>query len=75
MPAGKAYLKIPTALVSSPTYSKGISYIFADDEATGVTEITAPQNEDELWHTLSGVRVNKPSKGVYIHKGRKVVVK
>ena len=27
------------------------------------------------WYTLGGVRVEKPQRGVYIHGGRKVVVK
>lgn len=30
---------------------------------------------DGAWYTLQGVRVDKPAKGVYIHNGKKVVVK
>ena len=40
-----------------------------------VTEIT--ENTDHAWYSLSGTRLNgKPTtKGVYIHQGRKVMVK
>ena len=37
-----------------------------------VKEATAAEGE---WYTLQGVRVDKPAKGVYLHNGRKVVVK
>ena len=30
---------------------------------------------DGAWYTLQGVRVDKPAKGIYIHNGKKVVVK
>ncbi|MBQ9654629.1 MAG: DUF5123 domain-containing protein [Prevotella sp.] len=30
---------------------------------------------DGAWYTLQGVRVDKPAKGLYIHNGKKVVVK
>jgi len=30
---------------------------------------------DGAWYTIQGVRVDKPAKGMYIHNGRKVVVK
>lgn len=31
--------------------------------------------DDGAWYTIQGVRVDKPSKGVFIHNGKKVVVK
>ena len=30
---------------------------------------------DGAWYTIQGVRVDKPSKGIFIHNGKKVVVK
>ncbi|MBQ9654633.1 MAG: DUF4957 domain-containing protein [Prevotella sp.] len=30
---------------------------------------------DGAWYTLQGVRVDKPAKGIYIHNGKKVVIK
>ena len=37
-----------------------------------VKEATAAEGE---WYTLQGVRVDKPAKGVYLHNGRKVVIR
>ena len=45
-----------------------------DAGATGITTIGI-DNNDGLWYNFQGVRVNQPSKGVYIHNGKKVVVK
>ena len=33
------------------------------------------QRQDGKWYTLSGVAVEKPTKGLYIHNGKKVVIK
>ena len=43
--------------------------------ATAIQSVEADKVNDGAWYTLQGVRVDKPSvKGIYIHKGRKVVV-
>ena len=46
-------------------------------EPTGITNVSVGDNEKAPWYTLQGIRLsNKPSKpGVYVHQGRKVVVK
>ena len=48
------------------------------DPVTGIVDIIAePADENGTWYTLQGLRLNaKPvQKGVYIHNGRKVLVK
>ena len=53
-----------------------------DEEADGIltsisevnTDINSPYT-DGAYYTPAGVRVTKPSKGLYIHNGRKVIVK
>ena len=42
---------------------------------TGIEGVEAEKAEDGAWYTIQGVRVDKPAKGLYIHNGRKVVVK
>ncbi|MBR2882164.1 MAG: hypothetical protein IKB96_07555, partial [Prevotella sp.] len=44
---------------------------------TGIKEIPAGANDngDASYYNLSGQRVLKPASGIYIHKGKKVVVK
>lgn len=76
LPAGKAYLPVLTSILGTPADSKRIVIIY-DDETTGIRQIaTGQDSEDNQWYTLSGVRISKPTaKGVYIHQGRKVVVR
>lgn len=67
--ANKAYLRIDKA-----TASKGISIGYAD-ETDGIRTIgNEPQKVDGIYN-LSGQRVNKAQKGIYIVNGKKVVVK
>ena len=43
---------------------------------TGIQTIKGnAQRQDGKWYTLSGVAVENPTKGLYIHNGKKVVVK
>lgn len=46
------------------------------DETTGIKSLITFDEEDEVWYTLSGMRIEAPSKaGIYIRNGKKVVVK
>ena len=70
----KAYLQLPTSVFGG-TRSIGISY---DDEdgTTSIKNLTPALTEGEgAWFTLQGQRVAKPGKGLYIHNGKKVVIK
>ncbi len=59
--------------------------IFEDETAggavvDGIEEIktadsTMGKSEDNAWYTLQGVRVSNLTKGIYIHNGKKVVIK
>ena len=42
--------------------------------STGIENAAVNETED-TWFNMQGVRVAQPTKGVYIHKGKKVVVK
>ena len=62
------------------TLSKGIKMVFgiADEDfgsVTGINDIQKEVKADNSYYTLQGIRVNTPSKGIYIHNGRKVVIK
>ena len=54
-----------------------VGMIFEGDEATEIITIDAKGNitQDEGWYTLQGVKVTRPTKGVYIHNNKKVVFK
>ncbi|MCD8266746.1 MAG: hypothetical protein LUC33_06280 [Prevotellaceae bacterium] len=46
-----------------------------DFDATAIEAIGAEAEDDEAVYTLQGVRVSKPTKGIYIKGGKKVIVK
>ena len=46
-----------------------------DNETTGISELKNNSNTDAAYYTLQGVKVAKPVKGIYIHQGKKVIVK
>ena len=67
VPAGKVY-KISVA--------KDWSTVTITVEVpTGIQSISADKFAEGEWYTIQGVRVEKPAKGIFIHNGRKVVVK
>lgn len=59
---------------------KGPSY-FLDNEANASTGIEKPavatmmKSADKAYYTLQGVKVIRPTKGIYIHGGKKIVIK
>ena len=57
--------------------AKGISILDPEEGTTGVTTVTADKTDADAWYTLDGVKLGaKPNKaGIYIHGGKKVVVK
>lgn len=74
MPYFSAYLKL-----DSNNQAKGFSFRFDDDDpsATGIENIGIAEetNDSVPYYNLNGMRVNKPAKGVYIHNGKKVIIR
>ena len=66
IPAGKAYL-----MVENGTPAK---FFGLDGEATGINSVKTAK-ADGAYYTLEGVKTTKPVKGLYIHNGKKIVVK
>ena len=66
--AGKAYL-----LVTAQSEAKSLQLSFAG-ETTGISSVKTSATSGQ-YYTLQGVRVAKPSKGIYIRDGKKVTVK
>ena len=69
--AGKAYLVAADwAESTAPSFS-----IVEGGEATGIKSLTPALSQgEEVYYDLSGRRVEKPTKGVYIVNGKKVLV-
>ncbi len=74
MPANKAFIVLePSA--SAPT--RGLSFV--EEEVTNIEDVTTDNSQQttDTWYTLSGVKLEgEPTeRGVYIHNGRKEVVR
>ena len=70
--ANKAYLKLEAASLAR------LSIVFNDDdsETTGVLDVQKHTTQsDNVYYNLRGMKVDKPTKGLYIMNGKKVIVK
>lgn len=72
----RAYLHINKSLAPDAAADSRMVMVFAD-ETTGITSLTpSPSTKGEgSVYTLSGQRVEKPAKGLYIVNGKKVIIK
>ena len=71
--AGKAYLELAA---SQASLARSIRMVF--DDVTGIN--TVKENEgnetgDNIWYTLQGARIAKPTHGIYIRNGKKIFIK
>lgn len=70
--AHKAFLPIANSVLSGEVKSISITF----EEATGIDRTERiPLVDDAAWYDLSGRRVAQPTRGLYIHGGKKVFVK
>lgn len=67
IPAGKAYLEVTKK-------GEAAKFFGLDGEATGINSVKTAK-ADGAYYTLEGVKTTKPVKGIYIHNGKKIVVK
>ena len=65
--AHRAWLAIPQQ-IAAPSYLIGGS-------ATGISSTVAERQDNAEFYNLQGQRTDAPSKGIYIHNNKKVVVK
>jgi len=65
--ANKAWLEVANA------NARALTIVFG--EATGINSMVNGQWSMDTWYDLQGRRVTKPTKGVFIRNGRKVVIK
>ncbi len=55
----------------------GVYRIGDKGNTTGINDFTAETENGShgKWYTLQGIEVSQPTKGIYIHNGRKVIIK
>lgn len=71
IPANKAYLMVLKS--SIPASAKSLNVVF--DETTGISTLERIVIDNDAWYDLQGRRVAQPTKGVFIHNGKKIFVK
>ena len=59
-------------VISMEVLTRGIG---GDNNTTGIKEVKNREVNNNEWYNLNGQRVEKPGKGLYIHNGKKVVMK
>ena len=86
VPDGKAYLQLPASAASR---TRGVEFydfeIEMNDEillirldgceATDIEGLLKAAAEQDVYYNLNGQRTENPRKGIYLQKGRKVVIK
>lgn len=68
LPAGKAYLNIAVS-------ARTLDLDFGNGEVTSIAAITNETQSNGVCYNLAGQRVAKPTKGLYIVNGKKVIIK
>ena len=58
-----------------PDQSVHVVVTFAEQGTTGIKRVDSGQKTVDSYYNLNGQRVAQPAKGLYIHNGRKVVIK
>lgn len=78
------HFKLATTLTAEPfraylkaaNYAETLAVVSPFALADGISELTKPYEQaNNAYYTLQGIRVEHPTKGIYIRNGRKVVVR
>lgn len=70
MPAGKAYLEIPAAAQNSI-----LKVVINNGGTNGINTVGNDDAQTGDYYTLSGLKTLKPQKGIFIHNGKKIIMK
>lgn len=65
-----------SSLANAKEYQVGLFFEGSEDDTTGIHTLNHQIADNEGYYTLQGIRLNKPTTaGIYIHNGKKIVVK
>ena len=76
--SNKCYLQVPTAFYDSATLARdgGMEIVFVDDETTDIRSLMHNGSAtNDAYYDLQGRKVIPGKKGIYIHNGKKVIVR
>lgn len=67
------YLHIPYSADTGSAYAR--RFVFSTSRTTGIDSVAENIDSNNAWYNLQGQRVSKPTHGVFIHNGHKVIVR
>lgn len=74
--ANRCYILTSDVAAESSSAKENLQLIFDDSEVTGIKDITpADHSSSNFYYDLMGRRVDNPSKGIYIYRGRKIIIR
>ena len=76
--SNKCYLQVPTAFYNGPASARdgGMEIVFVDDETTDIRSLMHNGSAtNDAYYDLQGRKVIPGKKGIYIHNGKKVIVR
>lgn len=62
-------------LAITSNYDNATLALSVKADANAIHNVEAPIQNDAAYYTLQGIRVEHPQKGIFIHNGRKVIIK
>ena len=68
--AGKAYIQVGAA-----DQALAKAFLAIGGNTTGIETVEAAAADNDVYYSISGVKTTRPAKGIYIHNGKKVIVK
>lgn len=72
----KAYLQTTSDITPTTVEGARVALIFDDEATTSIQTVEKKQVvNDNVYYTLSGQRVQNPTRGLYIVNGKKVIIK
>lgn len=72
----KCVLRVPTQYVPAPSRVAGFDVEFLDDEPTTIRNIEKPIGSDDAdFYDLQGRKVSVLKKGIYVRRGKKIVIR
>ncbi|GEM_PF-2444680 len=73
--ANRCYVQATSESEKTVAKGKAFTFIFDDDNTTGIHNIQNHQEGPMIYYDLQGRRVSHPSKGIYITNGKKIIFK
>ena len=66
--------ELPAASTTAPSKFGYVFDVAPWDDVTAIREVKTQVASDDAYYTLQGMKVKNPTKGLYIHRGKKIMV-